>query len=145
MPNKPQPLLRSEPGSGVRRHRPGIRRRPGVAPLPAPDQQHHHSTQRHERYGQGRTAEITNKDDKLTVKQGDLSIEITNGKATVTAMQSIELTVGANSIRIDQTGITINGMLISVNGTGAISLDAPMTSVSGDATVSITGGLVEIN
>jgi type VI secretion system secreted protein VgrG len=95
--------------------------------------------------GKGRTTQISDKDDSLTVQQGDLSIQVSQGKATVTAMQSIELTVGANSIRIDQTGITINGMLISVNGTGAISLDAPMTSVSGDATVTITGGLVEIN
>jgi type VI secretion system secreted protein VgrG len=95
--------------------------------------------------GEGRTATISDKDDSLTVQQGDLTIQVSQGKATVTAMQSIELTVGSNSIRIDQTGVTINGLLISVNGTGSVSIGAPMTSVSGDATVSITGGLVEIN
>ncbi|HEX4366307.1 MAG TPA: type VI secretion system tip protein TssI/VgrG [Rhodopila sp.] len=95
--------------------------------------------------GENRAATIKQGNDSLTVQQGDLSIQISQGKATVTAMQSIELTVGSNSIRIDQTGVTINGMLISVNGTASISLDAPMTSVSGDATVTITGGLVEIN
>ena len=95
--------------------------------------------------GEGRTATIKDKDDSLTVQQGDLTIQISEGKATVTAMQSIELTVGSNSIRIDQTGVTINGLLISVNGTASVSIGAPMTSVSGDATVTISGGLVEIN
>jgi type VI secretion system secreted protein VgrG len=95
--------------------------------------------------GEGRTATINDKDDSLTVQQGNLTIEVSMGKATVTAMQSIELTVGSNSIRIDQTGITIKGILISVSGEASVSVDAPMTSVSGDATMTITGGLVEIN
>jgi type VI secretion system secreted protein VgrG len=95
--------------------------------------------------GEGRTTQISDKDDSLTVQQGNLTIEVSMGKATVTAMQSIELTVGSNSIRIDQTGITIKGILISVSGDASVSVDAPMTSVSGDATMTITGGLVEIN
>jgi type VI secretion system secreted protein VgrG len=95
--------------------------------------------------GQGRTTEITNKDDKLTVKQGDLSIEVSNGKATVTAMQSIELIVGSSKVRIDQNGVSITGTLINISGTANVSVDAPMTSVSGDATMTIQGGLVEIN
>jgi type VI secretion system secreted protein VgrG len=95
--------------------------------------------------GKGRTATIQDKDDSLTVQQGDLGIEVSQGKATVTAMQSIELKVGSSSIRIDQNGITIKGLLISIEGSGSVSVDAPMTSVSGDATVTIKGGLVEIN
>jgi type VI secretion system secreted protein VgrG len=95
--------------------------------------------------GEGRTTTISDKDDSLTVRQGNLTIQVAQGKATVTAMQSIELTVGSNSIRIDQTGITLNGIIISVMGVASVSIDAPMTSLSGDATVAITGGLVEIN
>jgi len=95
--------------------------------------------------GNGRTAEISAKDDKLTVKQGDLSIEVSMGKATITAMQSIELKVGSSKIRIDQNGVSITGLVINVSGDATVSIDAPMTSISGDATMTIKGGLVEIN
>jgi type VI secretion system secreted protein VgrG len=95
--------------------------------------------------GEGRTTQISDKDDSLTVQQGDLTIEVSLGKATVTAMQSIELKVGSNSIRIDQSGITITGLVVSISGDASVSVDAPMTSVSGDAMVTIKGGLVEIN
>jgi type VI secretion system secreted protein VgrG len=95
--------------------------------------------------GEGRTAEISAKDDKLTVKQGDLSIEVSLGKATVTAMQSIELIVGSSKIRIDQNGVSISGNVISVSGGTSVSIGAPTTSISGDETMTIHGGVVEIN
>jgi type VI secretion system secreted protein VgrG len=95
--------------------------------------------------GEGRTTQITEKDDTLTVAQGDLSVSISQGKATITAMQSIELIVGSSSIRIDQNGVTVKGMLINVDADASVSIDAPMVSVSGDATTTITGGLVKIN
>jgi type VI secretion system secreted protein VgrG len=95
--------------------------------------------------GQDRTTQIDQGDDSLTVSMGNLNIDVSMGKAVVTAMQSIELRVGNSSIVIDQSGVTINGMVISVNGDASVSVGAPMTSVSGDATVTIQGGLVEIN
>ena len=95
--------------------------------------------------GAGRTTQITNKDDKLTVRQGDLSIEVSLGKITITAMQSIELKVGSSTIRIDQSGVSISGMSIDISGNGAVSIEAPITSISGDGSVSIQGGMVEIN
>jgi len=95
--------------------------------------------------GNGRTAQVSQGDDTLTVQQGDLSIAIVQGKATITAMQSIELKVGSSSILIDQTGITISGTLISINGTASLSAGAPLVSVNADANLSLQGGLVEIN
>ena len=92
-----------------------------------------------------RTAEIAKGDDKLTIQQGDLSIEVSMGKATVTAMQLIELKVGSSTVRIDQTGVSISGTLIKINGDAMVSVEAPMTKVSGDANVTIQGGMVEIN
>jgi type VI secretion system secreted protein VgrG len=92
-----------------------------------------------------RTVQIQQGDDKLTIQQGDLSIEVSMGKATVTAMQSIELIVGSSKVRIDQTGVSISGTLIDISGDASVSVGAPMVSVSGDATVSIDGGMVEIN
>ena len=95
--------------------------------------------------GNGRTTQISASDDKLTVQQGDLSIAVSLGKITITALQSIELTVGTSTVRIDQTGVSLSGMSISLSGDGAVSIEAPITSISGDASVAIEGGLVEIN
>ena len=95
--------------------------------------------------GRDRTTQIDQGNDSLTVAMGDLNIGVSMGKAVVTALQSIELRVGESSIVIDQSGVTINGMLISINGDASVSVGAPMTSVSGEATVTIQGGLVEIN
>ena len=88
---------------------------------------------------------IRSDDDRLTVRQGDLSIQVSLGNASVTAMQSIELRVGSSLIRIDQTGITISGTMIQINGSAMTDIQAPMVSVSGDASTVINGGMVEIN
>jgi len=60
------------------------------------------------------------------------------GSISTQAMQSITLTVGGNSITIDQSGITISGMMIT------ISADT-MLQASGDAMTQIQGGVVMIN
>lgn len=95
--------------------------------------------------GEGRTTRIDDRNDELTVKKGDLSIEVSMGKATITALRSIELKVGSSRILIDQNGVSISGLLIKITGDASVSIDAPMTSATGDATMTIKGGLVEIN
>ena len=63
------------------------------------------------------------KDDTHTVKQGDLSVtvdmgnasyKISQGKCTIEAMQSIELKVGATSIKLTPTGVTIQSTMIKL-------------------------------
>jgi type VI secretion system secreted protein VgrG len=61
---------------------------------------------------------------------GNHVTETPMGSIHFTAMQEILLTVGQNSIKIDQAGVTINGMMISVQGS---------------AMVQVQGGLVTIN
>ena len=51
--------------------------------------------------------------DSLTSPRATTPSPCPAGKSSVTALQSITLTVGANSIRIDNTGITINGTMVS--------------------------------
>ncbi|MGH9558197.1 MAG: type VI secretion system Vgr family protein, partial [Bryobacteraceae bacterium] len=72
-----------------------------------------------------RTTTITNNETK-TVQQGNEKIEIQSGDQTTKvdagsidteAMQSITLKVGQSSIVIDQQGVTIQGMKISIQGT----------------------------
>ncbi len=68
--------------------------------------------------------------DTLTLKQGNLTIEAKAGKIEISAAQSIELKVGGNSIKIEQSGVTMKGIMCEVNGS---------------AQTTIKGGVVMIN
>ena len=92
-----------------------------------------------------RTAEMKTGNDTITITQGNHKTEITAGKSETSAMQSIELKVGGNSIKIDQSGITLKGIKISVEGSATAEVKSPMTKVNGDGMVMIQGGLVKIN
>ena len=99
------------------------------------------------------TIEITNNrsvtidqgNDSLDVKMGNLSIKADAGKIDVQALQSITLTVGGNSVKIDQEGVTINGMMIKVSGQLMADIGSPMTKVSGDGMLILKGGIVMMN
>ena len=92
-----------------------------------------------------RAVTIDQGDDALTVTQGNQTIKIAAGKCSIEAGQAIELKVGGNSITIDMQGITIKGTNVSAEGQAKLDLKAPMTSVGGDATLTLKGGLVKIN
>lgn len=95
--------------------------------------------------GSGRTTQIQSGNDALQVEQGNLNIDVPMGAVSVNAMQSITLTVGQNSVRIDQTGITINGMMIGVSAETMLQMQAPAVETSADATVMVTAGLITLN
>ena len=93
------------------------------------------------------------KDHSLTVKTGNQSVSVKAGnqttkldagKASTEAMQSIKLKVGQSSIKIDQTGITIKGMMISIEGQVKTEIKAVMTDVSGSAMLKLGGGVTMI-
>jgi type VI secretion system secreted protein VgrG len=73
-----------------------------------------------------------------TLKLGNQSTNVNLGKIDMTAMQSITLTVGESSIKIDQVGVTIQGMIIKVAGT-------LMTEVDGELMLTLKGGFTFIN
>jgi type VI secretion system secreted protein VgrG len=60
-------------------------------------------------------------------------------------MQSITLKVGQNSIEINQSGITIKGIMVKVEGTAMVDAKAPMTTVKGDGMLTLKGGITMIN
>jgi type VI secretion system secreted protein VgrG len=95
--------------------------------------------------GKGRTTEISQNDDTLTVQQGNLSITVSQGEVTIAAMQSITLQVGGSWIRIDQSGVTVSAMTVSVQGEMSVGVSAAMVSIAGDACTEISGGIVNIN
>jgi len=76
--------------------------------------------------------------DTLKISMGNQSTKLDLGASTTEAMQSITLKVGQNSIVIDQTGVTIKGIMITVEGQA-------ITQVKGDGLLILKGGLVMIN
>jgi type VI secretion system secreted protein VgrG len=92
-----------------------------------------------------RTVEIDSGNDTLTIKQGNLSIQMNAGSGTMEAAQTITLKVGSNSIEISQQGITVKGVMVSVQGQAQVTVQAPNVQVSGDAALILQGGIVAIN
>lgn len=92
-----------------------------------------------------RTTTISQGNEKLSVKMGNIDVKADAGKITVEAMQSIELKVGGNSIKIDQSGIKIKGMMVTVQGDIKADLKSPMTTVEGSGMLTVKGGIVMIN
>lgn len=90
------------------------------------------------------STEVT-RDQSITVKQGDRTINVDLGKETTEAMQKIELKVGGNKITIDQSGITLEGLQIKIDGKVKIEESAPMTTVKGSGMLTLKGGIVRIN
>ena len=84
-----------------------------------------------------RTVTVAMGDDTLDVSMGSRSVSA-GQNVTVEANMSIELKVGANKITINQSGITIQGMMVTVEGTAS-------TTVKSGGMVTIQAPLVKIN
>ena len=113
--------------------------------------------------GGGRTTTIDKKDETLTIKEGNRKetlekgndtltiqtgnyiVDIDSGKATITAAVSIELKVGSNSIKIEQSGITIKGVTVKIQADATLDAKSPMTTVNGDGMLTLKGGVIQIN
>jgi len=74
-----------------------------------------------------------------------MTVDVSAGKIEMTAAIEILLTVGSSSIKIDNSGVTIKGLMINIEGTAMVEAKAPMTTVKGDALLTLKGGLTLIN
>jgi type VI secretion system secreted protein VgrG len=79
------------------------------------------------------------------VQMGNVSLKAGLGKIDNEAMQSIELKVGQSSVKIDQMGVTITGMMIKIQGQVQTQIQGTMTQVNGDAMLMLKGGITMIN
>ncbi len=113
--------------------------------------------------GQDRSTTIDKGDDTLELKHGSRSVRIKEGSLstrldmgdvsvkadlggiTLEAMQSITLKVGDNSITIDQTGISIKGMMIQAEAELIAALKGALTQINADALLTLKGGLMTLN
>ncbi|MEP4037874.1 type VI secretion system tip protein TssI/VgrG [Pseudophaeobacter sp.] len=80
-----------------------------------------------------------------TVSLGNITVDATAGKIKMTAGLEILLQVGPSSVKIDNSGVTIKGPMIKVEGSAMVEAKAPMTTVKGDAMLTLKGGLTMIN
>jgi type VI secretion system secreted protein VgrG len=112
--------------------------------------------------GNNRTETVEKGNEKITIKKGnrDVLIEMGNetllikmgnqttklnmGKSETEAMQSIELKVGQSSVKLDQTGVTIKGMLIKIEGQVQTDVKGLMTQITGSAMLKMGGGITMI-
>jgi type VI secretion system secreted protein VgrG len=90
------------------------------------------------------TVELGMGNQTITVKMGNRSVKADLGKISEEAMQEIELKVGGNSIKIDQMGITIKGMMVKVEGQIQTEIKGLMTEVKGDAMLKAGGAITMI-
>ena len=81
----------------------------------------------------------------VDVAMGNFSLKTDLGKIEIEAMQSIELKVMGNSIKIDPVGVTINGIMVKIEGQAMLQATAPMTQINGDAMTTVKGAVVMIN
>jgi type VI secretion system secreted protein VgrG len=91
-----------------------------------------------------REVKIDMGNDSLKISMGNQTTKLDLGASSTEAMQSITLKVGGNSITIDQTGITLSGIMISISGQAQAQVSAPMVQVSGSAMTQISGGITMI-
>lgn len=91
------------------------------------------------------TRKVAKGNEAVTVSMGNYSLKTALGSIKEEAMQEIELKVGSSSIKIDQTGVTIKGMIIKIEGTAMMEAKAPMTTVKGDGLLVLKGGITMIN
>jgi type VI secretion system secreted protein VgrG len=75
--------------------------------------------------------------DTLTIKMGNQTTKLDLGKSETEAMQSIELKVGQSSVKLDQLGVTIKGMMISIEGQLTTDVKGMMTTVEGQITTDV--------
>lgn len=92
-----------------------------------------------------RKVEIKMGNDALVVGMGNSTTDVKLGKHSTKAMQSIELKVGGNSLKIDQMGITMKGIMVKIEGNAMLDLKAPMTTVKGMGMLTLKGGIMMIN
>lgn len=82
--------------------------------------------------------------DSLTIKMGNQTTKLNLGASSTEAMQSIELKVGQSSVKVDQMGVTIQGMMIKINGQMQTQVQGLMTQIQGSAMTQISGAITMI-
>ena len=76
---------------------------------------------------------------------GDIAIKTALGSVSIEAMQSLTLKVGQSTITLDQTGVTIKGMMVKLEGQVMSSIKAPITQIDAKGMLKATAGIMMLN
>ena len=79
------------------------------------------------------------------VSMGNISVKADMGKIEIEAMQSITLKVGQSTVVIDQTGVTVKGMMISNQAQVQMETKGMMSQHTADVMMTVKGAIVMIN
>jgi len=66
----------------------------------------------------------------LKIVDGDHVINLTAGRSEIRSDQSISLVVGDNSITIDSCGVTIKGVLTTIQADSTVTVRAPLVNIN---------------
>jgi type VI secretion system secreted protein VgrG len=83
-------------------------------------------------------------DRTMTIQQGNQSTKVEAGTVTVEAAQSITLKVGANSIKIDTTGVTITAAKVAIQAQGQAQMQGATVQIQGTGAVQITAPSIQV-
>jgi type VI secretion system secreted protein VgrG len=89
--------------------------------------------------------EISMGNQTVRIKMGNQNTKLDLGSSTTEAMQSIELKVGQSSVKLDQMGVTVKGMMIKIEGQIQVDVKGVITQITGSAMLTEKGGIVMIN
>jgi type VI secretion system secreted protein VgrG len=87
----------------------------------------------------------TQGDISANTSMGNITLKTALGSVTIEAMQSLTLKVGQSSVTVDQSGVSIKGMMVKVEGQIMTSLKGPMTQIDADAMLKASGGIMMLN
>ena len=91
-----------------------------------------------------RTITLKMGDQTTHLQLGNQSTKLDLGASSTEAMQSIELKVGESSVKLDQFGVTIKGMMVKIEGEIQTTVTGLMTQVKGDAMLQAKGAITMI-
>ena len=94
----------------------------------------------------GKQTNTINKSRATTIQTGDDTLKLSAGAHTTDAAKSITLKVGGNKIVIDQQGILIQGMKVTIKGNMLLDMKGGMSAkLAGGIALTLQGGIVKIN
>ncbi|MCA8977189.1 MAG: type VI secretion system tip protein VgrG [Planctomycetes bacterium] len=91
-----------------------------------------------------REVSVDTGNDTLTVKLGNQTTKVSVGKYSADAMGGIELKVGSNSIKIDQSGITVKGLKVTLDGSVQVDIKSAICQLSGSGMLKAAGGIMKL-
>lgn len=100
----------------------------------------------------GNDESVTIKHDRMTKVENDDKLDVTSNikvwagsKIDIEAVAGITLTCGSSTIKIEPASIKIDSPMINITAKAMLEAKSPMTTVKGDATLILKGGITMIN